>query len=127
MCQFVKKSIMPARQSGSPRQQCWSDFCIFVDSIDSQIILRMIRESKMNPHDISFKTIWGIKCTPGPYQLSSCLKAEENWVLDWSLITQFTYFSENSRSRFLINITLIFPFQKSKNMHKYRTISIGAF
>ena len=39
---------MPARQSGSPRQQCWSNFCIFVDSIDSQIILRMIRESKMN-------------------------------------------------------------------------------
>ena len=25
----------------------WSNFCIFVDSIDSQIILRMIRESKM--------------------------------------------------------------------------------
>ena len=24
----------------------WSNFCIFVDSIDSQIILRMIRESK---------------------------------------------------------------------------------
>ena len=41
---------MPARQSGSPRQQCWSNFCIFVDSIDSQIILRMIRESKMNAH-----------------------------------------------------------------------------
>ena len=25
----------------------WSNFCIFVDSIDSQIILRMIREPKM--------------------------------------------------------------------------------
>ena len=25
----------------------WSNFCIFVDSMDSQIILRMIRESKM--------------------------------------------------------------------------------
>ena len=26
----------------------WSNFCIFVDSIDSQIILRMIYESKHN-------------------------------------------------------------------------------
>ena len=38
---------MNARQSGSPMQQCiWSNFFIFVDSIDSQIILRMISESK---------------------------------------------------------------------------------
>ena len=28
----------------------WSNFCIFVDSIDSQIILRMIRESKTAFH-----------------------------------------------------------------------------
>ena len=38
---------MPARQSGSPRQQCIGAISAFVDSIDSHIILRMIRESKM--------------------------------------------------------------------------------
>ena len=38
---------MPARQSGSPRQQCCEVISAFVDSIDSHIILRMIRESKM--------------------------------------------------------------------------------
>ena len=38
---------MPARQSGSPRQQCSGAISAFVDSIDSHIILRMIRESKM--------------------------------------------------------------------------------
>ena len=37
---------MPARQSGSPRQQCSGAISAFVDSIDSHIILRMIRESK---------------------------------------------------------------------------------
>ena len=47
---LLKRSIMPARQSGSPSQQCWSNFCIFVDSIVSQIILRMIHESKMISH-----------------------------------------------------------------------------
>ena len=45
---YLKKSIMPARQSGSPRQQCIGVISAFVDSIDSQIILRIIRESKMN-------------------------------------------------------------------------------
>ena len=38
---------MPARQSGSPRQQCIGVISAFVDSIDSQIILRMICESKI--------------------------------------------------------------------------------
>ena len=38
---------MPARQSGSPRQQCIGAISAFVDSIDSHIILRMIGESKM--------------------------------------------------------------------------------
>ena len=38
---------MPARQSGSPRQQCSEAISAFVDSIDSHIILPMIRESKM--------------------------------------------------------------------------------
>ena len=42
-----KKSIMPARQSGSPRQQWIGVISAFVNSIDSQIILWMIRESKM--------------------------------------------------------------------------------
>ena len=37
---------MPARQSGSPRQQCSGAISAFVDSIDSHIILRMIRKSK---------------------------------------------------------------------------------
>ena len=37
---------MPARQSGSPRQQCIGVISAFVDSIDSHIILRMIDESK---------------------------------------------------------------------------------
>ena len=37
---------MPARQSGSPRQQCIGVIPAFVDSIDSQIILRIICESK---------------------------------------------------------------------------------
>ena len=40
---------MPARQSGLQRQQCIGAISAFVDSIDSQIILRMIRESKMGP------------------------------------------------------------------------------
>ena len=39
---------MPVRQSGSPRQQCIGAISTFVDSIDSRIILRMIRESKMS-------------------------------------------------------------------------------
>ena len=38
---------MPAKQSGSPRQQCIGAISAFVDGIDSHIILRMIRESKM--------------------------------------------------------------------------------
>ena len=38
---------MSAKQSGSPRQQCIGVISAFVDSIDSHIILRMIRESKM--------------------------------------------------------------------------------
>ena len=42
----LKRSIMPARQSGSPRQQCTGAISVFVDSIDSHIILRMVRESK---------------------------------------------------------------------------------
>ena len=37
---------MPARQSGSPRQHCIGVISASVDSIDSQIILGMIRESK---------------------------------------------------------------------------------
>ena len=37
---------MPARHSGSPRQQCIGAISAFVDSIDSHIILQMIRESK---------------------------------------------------------------------------------
>ena len=37
---------MPAKQSGSQRQQCIGAISAFVDSIDSHIILRMIRESK---------------------------------------------------------------------------------
>ena len=46
-------------------------------------------------------------------------------MLGWSLITQSIYFSENSRSRFLIHINLIFPFQKLKNINKYIAITIG--
>ena len=42
---LFKKETMPARQSGSPRQQCSGAISAFVDSIDSHIILRMIRES----------------------------------------------------------------------------------
>ena len=38
---------MPARQSGSPKQQCIGGISAFVDSIDSHIIPRMTRESKM--------------------------------------------------------------------------------
>ena len=37
---------MPARQSGSPRQQYSGAISAFVDSMDSHIILRMIRKSK---------------------------------------------------------------------------------
>ena len=40
--------MLCARQSGSPRQQCIGVISAFVDSIDSHIILRMIRESKTN-------------------------------------------------------------------------------
>ena len=32
-----KKSIMPARQSGSPRQQCIGAISAFVDSVDSYV------------------------------------------------------------------------------------------
>ena len=45
---------MPARQSGSLRQQCIGVISAFVDSIDSQIILQMIRESKRG----KAKTAW---------------------------------------------------------------------
>ena len=38
---------MPARQLGTPRQQCTGAISAFVDGIDSHIILRIIRESKM--------------------------------------------------------------------------------
>ena len=39
---------MPAMQPGSPRQQCIGAISAFLDSIDSHVILRMIRESKTN-------------------------------------------------------------------------------
>ena len=38
---------MPAKQSGSPGQQCIGALSAFLDSIDSHIILRMICETKM--------------------------------------------------------------------------------
>ena len=43
----LKTSIMPARQSGSPRQQCIGAISAFLDNIDLHIILWMIHESKM--------------------------------------------------------------------------------
>ena len=47
---------MPGRQSGSPRQQCIRAISASVDSIDSHIILRMIRESK----SVSYKILFGL-------------------------------------------------------------------
>ena len=44
-CSVQKRNIMPARQSGSPRQQCSGAISAFVDSTDSHIILRIIHES----------------------------------------------------------------------------------
>ena len=58
---------MPERQPGSPRQQCSGAISAFVDSIDSHIILRMIRESKRKikvegQHVYCFSHIGGSRC-----------------------------------------------------------------
>ena len=43
----VKDIMLVLNKSGSPRQQCIGAISVFVGSIDSHIILRMIRWSKM--------------------------------------------------------------------------------
>ena len=57
---------MPARQSGSPSQQCIGAISAFVDGIDSHIILRLFHVSTMkvcSEPDIDFaqkkfQTMW---------------------------------------------------------------------
>ena len=77
---------MPARQSGSPRQQCSGAISAFVDSIDSHIILRMIRESKI----ATLRDVAGSKSSsPGclKFLLHSwtlfpvCLKSSQNVLI----------------------------------------------
>ena len=48
MCQLKKKHNARKAVWFTKAKVHWSNFCIFVDSIDSQIILRKIRESKMD-------------------------------------------------------------------------------
>ena len=82
---FLKRSIIPARQSGSPEQQCWSNFCIFVDSIDSQIILRMIRESKKKLKIITFNEV-----TASPVPLLTFCKFHSGMIhLNYRLLLLF--------------------------------------
>ena len=53
-CMEKSKKHNARRQSGSPRQQYIEAISAFVDSIDSHIILRMIRQSKSSKY---FETI----------------------------------------------------------------------
>ena len=68
---------MPARQSGSPRQQCSGAISEFVDSIDSHIILRMIRESKMKRDNALYRGTPDI-----PFYLSNFNKKPSRLVVE---------------------------------------------
>ena len=73
---------MPARQPGSPRQQCTGAISAFVDGIDSHIILGMIRESKRESKVPESRTHGSVCSDVRKLQSMNVLKlqsTEANW------------------------------------------------